>query len=117
VEKKKETKALSGGELRFYSPSLRDGGRSLSEVGRQLESQWRDLEANAQGMGDIFGDDDVGSLIATTYRVAQQLSAQTHRSAARGFDNFGSGLHTMADDFERSERHAQESVTKVGRTV
>jgi hypothetical protein len=117
VWKKKGTKALSGGELRFYSPSLRDGGRSLSEVGSRLESQWRELEASAQGMGDIFGDDDVGSLIGMTYRVAQQLSAQSQRSAARGFDNFGTGLHTMADDFERSEQHAQEAVTKVGRTV
>jgi hypothetical protein len=105
---------LSGEELRFHPPSLRDGGQALSEVSERLESAWRELEAMAQGMGDIFGDDDVGSLIGTTYQVAQQIAAQSYGSAARGFGNFGGGLRRMADDFEQSEQDTSEAVSDVG---
>jgi hypothetical protein len=108
---------LSGEELRFHPPSLRDGGQSLSDVSERLESAWRALEATAQGMGDIFGDDDVGSLIGMTYQVAQQIAAESYQSAAQGFGNFGGGLRQMADDFERSEQETGEAVSDVGGAV
>jgi hypothetical protein len=108
---------LSGEELRFHPPSLRDGGQSLSDVSERLAAAWRALEATAQGMGDIFGDDDVGSLIGTTYQVAQQIAAESYQSAAQGFGYFGGGLRQMADDFEQSEQETGEAVSDVGGAV
>jgi hypothetical protein len=108
---------MSGEELRFNPPSLRDGGQALSDVGERLDSAWRALESLAQGMGDIFGDDDVGSLIGTTYQAAQQIAAESYGSAAKGFGNFGGGLRKMADDFEQSEQDTSEAVQDVGGAV
>jgi hypothetical protein len=101
-------------ELRFHPPSLREAGQGLSDVGERLAAEWQALAATAQGMGDIFGDDDVGSLIATTYQAAQQIAQESYGSAAEGFGEFGGGLTEMAGTYEQTEQATTEDVRDVG---
>jgi PE family len=104
-------------ELRFHPPSLRDAGQGLSDVGDRLGAEWQALVAMAEGMGDIFGDDDVGSLIAATYQAAQQIAAEAYGSAAQGFGDFGGGLTDMAATYEQTEQTTTEDVQDVGGAV
>ncbi|HZB30625.1 MAG TPA: PE domain-containing protein [Streptosporangiaceae bacterium] len=104
-------------ELRFHPPSLREAGQGLSEVGERLAAEWQALVAAAQGMGDIFGDDDVGSLIAATYQAAQQIAEESYGSAAAGFGEFGGGLTDMAATYEQTEQATTEDVQDVGGAV
>lgn len=104
-------------ELRFHPPSLREAGQGLSDVGERLAAEWQALVSTAEGMGDIFGDDDVGSLIATTYQAAQQIAEESYGSAAEGFGEFAGGLTEMADTYEQTEQATTEGVQDVGRAV
>lgn len=104
-------------ELEFDLPSLQEASRSLGEVGRQLGAEWQALVSTAEGMGDIFGDDDVGSLIAITYQAAQQIAHEAYESAARGFEHFGTGLADMATIDKETEQATSGQVNEIGRAV
>jgi hypothetical protein len=96
-------------DLDVHPPALRQGGTHLTTVAEQLASQWEALRAQTAGMGDIFGDDDVGSLIGMSYQAAEQIAAECLGSVIEGLAGFGDGLGLMADQYDLVEQdnHAQ----------
>jgi hypothetical protein len=84
--------------------SLRQAGQALRDVGERLGQAWSEFSAQVQGMGDIFGDDDVGSLIGMSYQAAHEIADGAYTDVAEGLADFGEGLTTMADSFDDIEQ-------------
>lgn len=104
-------------ELGFDTQALHGSGQSLQEVGRRMNDHWQEMQGTVQGMGDIFGDDMVGSLIATTHQAAHQIAHDSYTSSAKGFNDFGDGLMTMAGAYATTERKNVENVRGVSKDV
>ena len=101
-------------ELEVGPASLRGAGRELQQIAQRLQSEWQAMTSTVQGMGDIFGDDMVSSLIATSYQAAHEIANDSYTSAAEGLQDFGGGLQTMADTYESAEERTAGDVRQVG---
>ncbi len=44
-------------------PAVRQCADDIAAIARDVNARWQALAAQSEGFGDIFGDDDVGSLI------------------------------------------------------
>ncbi len=84
--------------------SLDRGGEALFRVAETLSARWSELSGQVQAMGDIFGDDDVGSLIGVSYQAAHQVADESFRSVIDSLAGFGSGLALMAKRYADTER-------------
>ncbi|MEU1395243.1 WXG100 family type VII secretion target [Micromonospora zamorensis] len=82
---------------------LRQAAGGVQRAGERLEQQWQRLRATADGMGDIFGDDDVGGLIGASYQAAQQIAEQSVSSVVAAFAGFGDGLARMSTAYDEVE--------------
>lgn len=108
---------MSGDSVEFHSASLRQGGHGLQDAASRLHAEWQALVATVQGMGQVFGDDMVSSLIGTSYQAAHQMADESYTSAAQGLHDFGEGLVVMADVYDRTEQATTDAATSVGRAV
>ncbi len=104
-------------ELEVRPDSLRGAGRDLQQVAQRLQSEWQAMTGTVQGMGDIFGDDMVSSLIATSYQSAQDIANDSYISAAEGFQDFGGGLQSMAATYNEAEQRTTSDVRHVGEAI
>lgn len=100
-------------DLEVHPPSLRQGGGHLEAVAGQLAAQWEALQARSAAMGDIFGDDDVGGLIGLSYQVAQEIAAECLGSVVDGLRGFGSGLQSMAEQYDLVEQDNRANFTNL----
>ncbi|MEU7573365.1 hypothetical protein [Micromonospora sp. NPDC049240] len=82
---------------------LRAAGDGVRTAAAQLEARWQRLRGTADGMGDIFGADDVGGLIGASYRAAQQIAECSVTSVLAALTGFGDGLVDMGDAYDRIE--------------
>jgi uncharacterized protein YukE len=105
------------GELEVTPERLRGAGRNLQQVAQQLQAEWQAMTGTVQGMGDIFGDDMVSSLIATSYQAAQEIANDSYTSVAEGLQDFAGGLDAMAATYENAERRTTDDVGRVGKAV
>jgi Protein of unknown function (DUF2580). len=104
-------------QLEVHPPSLRRAGKELQDVAGRLKTAWQDLQNTVQGMGELFGDDMVGSLIGTSYRSAHGMAHDSYTSAAEGLRDVGDGLVVMAEVYERAEQATIEESSTVGRSL
>ena len=105
------------GELEVRPDSLRSAGKSLEQVAQRLQSEWQAMAGTVQGMGDIFGDDMVSSLIATSYQSAHEIANDSYSSVAEDFQDFGGGLQAMAAVYEETEQQTTDDVRQVGEAL
>jgi hypothetical protein len=106
-----------GDELRFEPKSLHSAGQDLGKAGDRLLADWQAMQGTVQGMGELFGDDMVSSLIAATYQAAEQVAHGCYTSAAKGLKDFGSGLVKMAGNYENTEGNTVQDVKSTGKAV
>ena len=86
---------------------VRSAGDGVRRAAEQLEQHWQRLRATADGMGDIFGGDDVGGLIGMSYQAAQQVAERSVTSVVTALTGFGDGLTDMGVAYvEVEERNA-----------
>lgn len=95
--------------------SLRDAGGLMGKAAEALEKEWTALDAKVQGMGDIFGDDDVGGLIGMSYQAAHEIAQENLTSVMEALGGFGEGLTDMAQNYEDAESALTESFKKFER--
>jgi Excreted virulence factor EspC, type VII ESX diderm len=100
-----------------HPPSLREAGQGLQDAAERVATAWQTLQGAVQGMGEMFGDDMVSSLIAMTYGAAQDMAAESYASAAEGLAGFGAGLSAMADVYETVEEANTATVDDLGRAM
>lgn len=91
---------------------LRDSGGVLQKASEALQEAWGALDAKVQGMGDIFGDDDVGGLIGMSYQAAHDIATENMTSVIEALGGFGEGLNDMAANYEDTETALAESFKK-----
>jgi hypothetical protein len=106
-----------GDEVTFEPQSLHGSGQDFQQVGTRMDGDWQIMQGTVQGMGDIFGDDMVGSLIAATYNAAQQIAHEVYTSAAKGFHDIGGGLTTMAGNYKTTEANNVKDVNDIGKAI
>jgi hypothetical protein len=102
------------GEFRVSPSGLREAGQELLDSADQVGTAWQQLTAAVAGMGELFGDDMVSSLIAMTYGAAQEMAAESYGSAADSLAYFGQGLGLMADVYTEAEQASDETITASG---
>jgi len=87
----------------YHPEGLRESGKGLSDVAQRSREEWQRLDSHVKGLGDIFGQDDVGSLIGMAYQVIHDKAAEVHSRAADDFEKLGAGLKGVGDIWEEVE--------------
>lgn len=93
-----------GDEFQVETTSLRGAGTGLTSAAERIQQQWEGLKSTVEGMGELFGDDMVGSLIGMSYGIAQQMADESFTSAIGELQFFGEGLGIMADAYEQTDQ-------------
>lgn len=106
-----------GEQMEVYPPGLRKSGKGLGDTGNKVHAAWQDLQNTVTGMGQLFGDDMVSSLIGASYQAAHQMAHESFTSAADGLNGFGEGLTTMADVYDTTEDATTGQADALGREV
>lgn len=106
-----------GDQLEVHPPALRKAGKGLQDVSGRLKTAWQDLQNTVQGMGEMFGDDMVSSLIQASYEAAHGMAQESYTSAADRMKDFGDGLVVMADVYDKVEQANTDESSKVGKAV
>jgi hypothetical protein len=91
-------------EVQFHPPSLRGAGQELAAAAGRLQQEWQALLGAVRGMGEMFGDDMVSSLIGTSYQIAQEMAEESYTSAIQELRGIGDGLVVMAEVYDRTEQ-------------
>ncbi|GIG70250.1 WXG100 family type VII secretion target [Phytomonospora endophytica] len=95
--------------------NLRDSSGLMASAAEALTSAWNELDSKVQGMGDIFGDDDVGGLIGMSYQAAHDIATENMTSIIEALGGFGEGLQGMATGYEENEAAVEASFGKFER--
>lgn len=95
--------------------NLRDSASLMRSASEALTSAWQALDSKVTGMGDIFGDDDVGGLIGMSYQAAHDIAAENMTSVIEALGGFGEGLDGMAAGYEENEAAVEQSFSKFER--
>lgn len=82
---------------------LREVGEAVRTAAGQLGERWQQLRTTADGMGDIFGTDDVGGLIGVSYQAASGVAERSVTSVFNALTGFGDGLILMGDAYDQVE--------------
>ncbi|MEU8130005.1 hypothetical protein AB0B68_22560 [Micromonospora sp. NPDC049049] len=82
---------------------LREAGEAVRTAADQLGERWQQLRATADGMGDIFGADDVGGLIGVSYQAANQVAERSVTSVLNALSGFADGLVGMGNAYDQVE--------------
>ena len=82
---------------------LRQAGQALVSAASRLAEEWAAFSGRVQAMGQIFGDDDISSIIAISYDAAYGIADRAYSSAGDVLGGYGDTLVDMADSYERIE--------------
>lgn len=100
--------------LEVEPDQLRSAAIGVRQAGERLEQQWQRLRATADGMGDIFGGDEVGGLIGASYRSAEQIAERSITSVATALTGFGDGLADMGNAYDAVEERNAALFQRLG---
>lgn len=92
--------------------NLRDSSGLMRSAAEALTAAWNELDSKVRGMGDIFGDDDVGGLIGMSYQAAHDIATENMTSVIEALGGFGEGLEGMAVSYEENEAAVEASFAK-----
>ncbi len=91
----------------------REAGQDLHVTSRRLAREWAAFSNQTLGMGDIFGDDPVGSLIGASYAAAHDIADRCFSSVVAALAGFADGLVTSAEAHERNDEACAERFNQV----
>ncbi|MEU1587016.1 type VII secretion target [Micromonospora sp. NPDC005710] len=95
--------------------TLTEQGAGIARVAETLQTAWQQLAGQVDGLGDIFGDDDVSSLIAATYQAAHQIAAESFEATVASLHGFGAGLQEMAERYTRVDEEIADGFRQLMR--
>lgn len=98
-----------GDSVEVTTSSLREAGQGLEEAAERLDRLWGEFTAQVQAMGDIFGDDMVGGLIAASYQAAHEIASSHYGSVVESLRGFHEGLSVVAEGYDRVEQQCREA--------
>ncbi|MEV4643856.1 hypothetical protein [Saccharopolyspora sp. NPDC049357] len=64
-------------------------------------------------MTSAFGDDDLGSALATIYQVASEAAFESFQDNAQGINEIGQELQGMAEHYSQIDVANQETLHKL----
>jgi hypothetical protein len=105
------------GSNRYHIKGLRDAGDGLTRGSHRLRNEWQQLDGHVQSQGDIFGDDDVGGLLAMAYDIIHNRAGESYTQAADDFDALGAGLKGLGDSYDDLEQQHVQSLDVIGRAL
>lgn len=108
---------MGNNELDFNSESLRASGTGLSDTADQLGQRWQQHDADVKGMGEMFGDDMVGSLIGMSYQTAHEMAGESFTSAIDELGFHGEGLQVMADNYDYTEQGISADMDSISKEL
>ena len=102
---------------RYHIKGLRDAGDGLTQGSQRLRGEWQQLDGHVQSQGEIFGDDDVGGLIAMAYDIIHKKAGESYTQAADDFDALGTGLKGMGDTYDELEKQHVQSLDIISKAL
>ena len=94
--------------------SLHKSGGDVTAAAQRLEAAWKEHEAQVQGMGEPWGNDDIGQLIGLSYLAIHAIAEETFTSVVDGMKDHGEGVRVMAATYQDSEDQTRDAVQAVG---
>jgi hypothetical protein len=104
-------------DMEIDAAGMRRSGGDLKAAAQRLEAAWNEHERQVQGMGEPWGNDDIGQLIGISYLVIHEIAQETFNSVIDGMKDHGEGAHAMADTYQDSDDKTDEKVRSVEREV
>lgn len=102
-----------GYELQARTAELRTAGERLRQAGQELGADYKALSGQVKGLGGVFGEDMISSLLKASYESAEAVAAECYTSAAEGYADFGAGLAKMAEHLDDTERENVGGVKRI----
>ncbi|MER5389860.1 hypothetical protein [Saccharopolyspora sp. NPDC002686] len=81
----------------------------LLEIGQSLGSDIDSFQAQTESLTSGFGDDDLGSAIATIYQAASEAAFESFHDNAEGLGEIGQELQAMAEEYSQIDVAHQEA--------
>jgi hypothetical protein len=106
-----------GEELHARTADLRSAGERIRQAGQQLDTDYKSLTAQLKGLGGVFGEDMISSLLKASYESAEGVATDTFTSAAEGYVDFAAGLAKAAGHLDDTERENVGGVQQIGRPI
>lgn len=101
-------------EMEIEPSSLRKSGGDLKAAATRLEAAWKEHEAQVKGMGEPWGNDDIGQLIGLSYLAIHAIAEETFTSVTDGMKEHGEGVHVMAATYQDSDDQTRDAVRAAG---
>ncbi|MGC0421679.1 WXG100 family type VII secretion target [Embleya sp. AB8] len=78
-------------------------GKSFTDAGRRVAEIRTTLKTTIEGLGECWGDDDLGHEFAKEYTPARDKVLEALEALAKGLDKIGKGLDKSATDYQTTE--------------
>ena len=106
-----------GMRVTAHPANLRESAKGIKDVSVLLDEVWKDLQRNADSLGDLFGTDEVGQLLQSAYQALRQVTQDSNASAVRHFDGFAECLTLMAKRYEECEEANAQRLARIGKEL
>ncbi len=102
-----------GEGFQVFPDDIGASAKKLLESGQSLVGDIDSFRAQAEALTSAFGDDDLGSAIATIYQVASEAAFESFHDNAAGLNEIGQELKTMAEHYSQIDLANQDSLHKL----
>jgi hypothetical protein len=102
-----------GDGFQVFPDDIGASARKLCELGQSLGGDVDSFRAETEALTSAFGDDDLGSAIATIYQVASEAAFESFHDNAEGLGEIGQELQGMAEHYSEIDVAHQDSLRQL----
>ncbi|MEU0937754.1 MULTISPECIES: hypothetical protein [unclassified Embleya] len=101
--------ADAGTGYKALPSDFKTAGKAFTDAGRRVGEIRATLKTSIEGLGECWGDDDLGNGFAKEYKPARDKVLEALEALAKGLGEIGKGLDTSAGNYQKTEDHNRES--------
>src|SRR5688572_30055757 len=97
--------------------SLRRVAQALTGVAEDADGTLQRFLAQAQALGEPWGNDDLGSAIGAVYQAALAMVMNCFSSNLDTVDGYGDRLGIAADNYQETDTEAARRLTQINNST
>lgn len=102
-----------GDGFQVFPDDIGASGKKLLGIGQSLNGDINSFRTQTDALTSAFGNDDLGSAIATIYQVASEAAFESFHDNAEGLNEIGKELHAMAEHYSQIDLANKDSLHKL----
>ncbi|WP_406282557.1 WXG100 family type VII secretion target [Embleya sp. NBC_00896] len=101
--------ADAGTGYKALPSDFKTAGKAFTDAGRRVAAIRTALKGSIEGLGECWGDDDLGNGFAKEYKPNRDKVLEALEALAKGLGEIGKGLDTAATNYQKADDHARET--------